>query len=324
MDDLAFALFNRLDHLVEAVGEPPDFVIGLDCQCNRAPFAKLTGRFVQFLKRIGDGLRHAPAQDQGQHDAAQRQSDQQSLQAGILRQRAAQGVTQQQLRREALLQGGQIRDVVEIRLVTAMLEHFANRRGFQPPWPGRGPHHIGFQFNCCKVDQLVELGPVQFLRNHQPTDEVGRFDGRDCRQCKVVPAFDHAARFTRIQSGPQAFRILHIHVGSRDNLTIKRQNECLIGFDPCGEALERAGDGRTVPGRDRLTEPEVIGDNVRLVGHLARPLAEDFVEHTRIGLQIARGSILGKARKTAAGDHHNGCQHCREQPRIKRGDTQAE
>ena len=310
MDDLSFAFVDRGNHLVEAFGQPANLVVGDDIEADFAAFADRAGRLVELFERFGHRARDPPAHRQHQCDPRRRERAEQQLEVAKCGQALCQRMAQHQPRADPLLQNGQIRDVDQRALAAKLaLEHGVRARGAQPALLPRIFDHLRLKRDRGEFDQPVKLGAVEGLGDHQPADQVGRFDRGGSRQCKTAARTDDPAGLARVELGPERVRRRDPRSIGGQHLAFEREDECHVAARAVLEAGERARNGGRIARRDRLAKAEIVGEDACLVAHLARACGEDLVEHARIGGHVARRAVFAEIGERTCGKHHHHAQH---------------
>ncbi len=104
---------------------------------------------------------------------------------------------------DAILQHGKIGDVIEEAFACGFtFEHSIGRCTAQPLGLAADFSHLRFQCDGGELDEAIKLGAIQWLGDHQPADEVGRFDRGSGSEGKALVRGDDPARAARVEARP--------------------------------------------------------------------------------------------------------------------------
>ena len=196
------ALFDRVDHRVEAARQTADLVIGFDSDVGIASVADPARGFIEFLQRLRYGARDAKTQAHDQQQRENAQPADQPVEAVVLFKRSRQRMAQHQPRLQSGFHDGKLGNAVEYPVRIFALENQPKRMRIEIGRKIAAAYYVGIEFDCSKRPEPVHFAAIQRLGQHEPPDEIGNLDRRRGRKSQLVAEFDNAVVFAAIERIP--------------------------------------------------------------------------------------------------------------------------
>ena len=287
MGDLALALGDRGDHHVETGTEAADLVVRGDFDRGVLTFAQPPRRFVERAERPGDRACDPPAEHDDEGKPRPGERDEQPLQPRIFAERLAERVVEYQPRANAGLQGRQRRDVVEDPFAVTAFEHASRGGTGECGGKLRRAHDPRIDVDRSEFGEAAHFGGVERLRHDEPADRVGNLDRRCRGERELVADPDDAVILPAVERVPQIVGRGQRRGRRSGHCAVEPDDECRVASRAFAQADEGAFDRRLVARRHRLAKAEIARQHIGRPTHLLRTEGDDFVEHARIGGEVA-------------------------------------